>query len=112
HANRSRLATNAAAMCSHDDVELVRQVRELHRLGRVVFPREIREVLLDRPAVHRKLARARAHKYARDGLFAAARAVEPGLARRFSTQNFLPDTSLNSISFKKANFETAWPSPA
>src|SRR5262249_35194487 len=62
HADRSSLTANAAAMRGHYDVNLVRQIRELHRLRRVVLPRKIRKILLNRPAVHRELARAGAHE--------------------------------------------------
>ena len=61
----------------HDDVHLVRQVRELQRLDRIMLPRMIRKILLRRPAVHRELAGACAQEHARDRLFAAAGAEKP-----------------------------------
>src|SRR5690242_2600886 len=101
-------------MRGHHHINLVRQIRKLHRLRRVMLPREIRKILIDCPAVHRELARTGPQKYARDGFFAAARAEKPGFtercpAGRFRTQNFLLVKLQKTCKAKKTWFETTRP---
>src|SRR5712664_3075711 len=82
HAYRSRLSANAAAMRRHDHVHLVGDIRELQRLNRVMLPRVIWKILLDRPAVHRELPRPRTKEHARHRLLAPSRSQKPSLCAR------------------------------
>jgi len=65
HAHRSRLSAHSAAMRRHHHVYLVGDIRELQRLDRIMLPRVIRKILLDRAAVHRELSRPRTQEHAR-----------------------------------------------
>src|SRR5690349_9536050 len=78
HANGPCLSASAAAVRRDHHIDLVSKIGEFQRLGGVVLPSEIGEVLLYRPAVDRKFARAWPNEYARHGFFPAAGTLEPG----------------------------------
>jgi hypothetical protein len=59
------------------DVDLVGQAGELERLGSVMLPGVIREILFRSAAVNGELAAAGAEKHASHRLFAAAGAHDP-----------------------------------
>src|SRR5262249_10117339 len=81
HAYRTSLPTNSATSRRDHYIDLLGQASKLQRLGGVVLPREIRKVLLDRPAVHREFAGTCAHNHSRDRFLAAAGAEKPICAR-------------------------------
>src|SRR5438445_511018 len=81
HAYRSGLPANAPAMRGDNHVHLLRHVREFQRLGGVMLPREVREIILDSPLVHRELAGTCAQKHTRNGFLAAAGTEKPICAR-------------------------------
>src|SRR6266481_5328838 len=90
HAHRSRLSAHSAAMRRHHHVYLVGDIRELQRLDRIMLPRVIRKILLDRAAVHRELSRTRTQEHARHRFLAPPRSQKPSLrahnGRTSSTQ--------------------------
>src|SRR6266478_7797869 len=54
HADGTGLSTNAATMRGDNYVHLLGHIREFERLGSVVLPRKIREVIVDRAFVYRE----------------------------------------------------------
>src|SRR5450432_2906622 len=79
HAYGSGLSTDAAAFGGDHHVHLIMQIGELERLGGVVLPRKIREILFGGAAVYGEFAGAGAQKHACNRLFAAAGSENPRL---------------------------------
>jgi len=75
------LTADAAATRGHHNIHLIGEAGELERLGGVMLPREIREILLDGALVHREFSRTRAQENARDGFLAATGPQKPIRAR-------------------------------
>src|SRR5712691_8533230 len=92
HAHRAGLPASAAAMRGHHDIDLLRQARKLQRLGGVMLPGEIGEILLHRSLVYRELARAGAQKHARNRFFATARTQNPICSRDGCTRRTQPSS--------------------
>src|SRR5271154_6046782 len=82
HANRSGLPADATAVGGAHHIDLVGQAGELERLGGVMLPCVIREILFRGAAVDGELAAASAQKYASDGLFTASGAHDPNFCAR------------------------------
>src|SRR5216684_118716 len=82
HAHRSGLSAHAATMGCYHDIYLVGDIREFQRLDRVMLPRVIRKILLDRSAVYRELAGPRTQEHARHRFLAPSRTQKPSLCAR------------------------------
>src|SRR6267142_595299 len=81
HTDGTSLSAHAATMRGDNYVHLLGHVGEFERLGSVVLPCKIREVVVDRAFVYSEFARAGAQKYARDRFLAAAGTQKPICAR-------------------------------
>src|SRR5256885_12472963 len=81
HAHRARLSANTAAMRGHHNVHLLGHIREFQRLGGVMLPCKVREIIGDRTFVQREFAGTRAQKYARNRFLAATSTQKTTFAR-------------------------------
>src|SRR5208337_3703019 len=79
HAHRAGLPADAAALGRGHDIHLLRDAGELQRLGGVMTPGMIREILIDFAAVHREFAGTGPQEHASHGFLAAAGAENPSL---------------------------------
>src|ERR1700722_547876 len=76
HAHRSRLTAHTAALHDALHFDLILHLRELQRLNRSRVPGDIAKIFVHRAAIYRKTRRPHLDINARDGLTAAAGAIE------------------------------------
>src|SRR5260370_1630386 len=84
HAHGACLPPNAAAIACCSNVQLMRGIRELQRLGSTHQPRDILEVRIHGPAVDFKFSTAWTDEHARHGVLAPAAAISLRLQNAFS----------------------------